>query len=90
MPTPGRRFLGRLPLPEYRYLADALRAETLGGVLLLVAAVLALVWANTPLSDSYETVRDFHVGPGSLGLHLSVQHWAADGLLAVFFFVAGA
>ncbi|MFH8787619.1 Na+/H+ antiporter NhaA [Streptomyces roseoverticillatus] len=82
-------FLGRLPLPERNFLADALRTETVGGVLLLVAAVAALIWANTPLRDSYEAVRDFHVGPGSLGLNLSVQHWAADGLLAVFFFVAG-
>ncbi|MGK5543819.1 Na+/H+ antiporter NhaA [Streptomyces sp. URMC 127] len=82
-------FLGRLPLPERNYLADALRTETVGGVLLLAAAVAALVWANTPLRGSYETVRDFHFGPGYLGLNLSVQHWAADGLLAVFFFVAG-
>ncbi|MCQ8772292.1 Na+/H+ antiporter NhaA [Streptomyces telluris] len=82
-------FLGRLPLPERNFLADALRTETVGGVLLLVAAVAALIWANTPLRGSYETVRDFHFGPGSLGLNLSVQHWAADGLLAVFFFVAG-
>ncbi|MBF6046436.1 Na+/H+ antiporter NhaA [Streptomyces sp. NRRL B-1677] len=82
-------FLGRLPLPERNFLADALRTETVGGVLLLVAAVAALIWANTPLRDSYEAVRDFHFGPGSLGLDLSVQHWAADGLLAVFFFVAG-
>ncbi|MEV5374480.1 Na+/H+ antiporter NhaA [Streptomyces nondiastaticus] len=82
-------FLGRLPLPERNFLADALRTETVGGVLLLVAAVAALIWANTPLRDSYEAVRDFHFGPGSLGLNLSVQHWAADGLLAVFFFVAG-
>ncbi|MEV4927172.1 Na+/H+ antiporter NhaA [Streptomyces roseoverticillatus] len=82
-------FLGRLPLPERNFLADALRTETVGGVLLLVAAVAALLWANTPLRDSYAAVRDFHLGPGSLGLNLSVQHWAADGLLAVFFFVAG-
>ncbi|MCF3100429.1 Na+/H+ antiporter NhaA [Streptomyces roseoverticillatus] len=82
-------FLGRLPLPERNFLADALRTETVGGVLLLVAAVTALIWANTPLRDSYEAARDFHFGPGSLGLNLSVQHWAADGLLAVFFFVAG-
>ncbi|MFF7726431.1 Na+/H+ antiporter NhaA [Streptomyces sp. NPDC008001] len=82
-------FLGRLPLPERNFLADALRTETVGGVLLLVAAVAALIWANTPLRDGYEAVRDFHFGPGSLGLNLSVQHWAADGLLAVFFFVAG-
>ncbi|MEU2873911.1 Na+/H+ antiporter NhaA [Streptomyces olivoreticuli] len=82
-------FLGRLPLPERNYLADALRTETVGGVLLLIAAVAALIWANTPLRGSYQSVSSFHFGPGSLGLNLSVQHWAADGLLAVFFFVAG-
>ncbi|CAM5477543.1 Na(+)/H(+) antiporter NhaA 3 [Streptomyces tanashiensis] len=84
-----RKFLGRLSLPERRYLADALRTETVGGVLLLLAAVAALVWANSPLSASYETVSDFHIGPAALGLDLSIQHWAADGLLAIFFFVAG-
>ncbi|MCL7380865.1 Na+/H+ antiporter NhaA [Streptomyces sp. 35G-GA-8] len=89
-PTPtGRKFLGRLPLPERNYLAEALRTETVGGVLLLVAAIAALLWANTPLSHSYEAVSDFHFGPASLGLDLSIQHWAADGLLAIFFFVAG-
>uniref|UniRef100_A0AAU2JTA5 Na(+)/H(+) antiporter NhaA n=1 Tax=Streptomyces sp. NBC_00049 TaxID=2903617 RepID=A0AAU2JTA5_9ACTN len=89
-PTPGRKLLGRLSLPERRFVADALRTETVGGVLLLVAAVAALIWANTPaLAESYETVRDFHIGPAALGLDLSIQHWAADGLLAIFFFVAG-
>ncbi|WP_425282083.1 Na+/H+ antiporter NhaA [Streptomyces albofaciens] len=77
-----------MSLPERTFIADALRAETVGGVLLLVAAVVALVWANT-LGGSYEAVRGFHLGIGSIGLDLSVQHWAADGLLAVFFFVAG-
>ncbi|MFE5025582.1 Na+/H+ antiporter NhaA [Streptomyces sp. NPDC056656] len=85
----SRKVLGRLSLPERTFVADALRAETVGGVLLLVAAIAALVWANTPLSDSYESVREFHIGPSALGLHLSLEHWAADGLLAVFFFVAG-
>ncbi|MFF7848910.1 Na+/H+ antiporter NhaA [Streptomyces sp. NPDC007910] len=84
-----RKFLGLLPLPERRYLTDALRTETVGGMLLLLAAVVALIWANTPLSDSYESVREFHFGPAALGLDLSVQHWAADGLLSIFFFVAG-
>ncbi|WP_037685381.1 Na+/H+ antiporter NhaA [Streptomyces aureocirculatus] len=89
-PTPTtRKFLGRLSLPERNFVAEALRTETVGGVLLLLAAIAALIWANTPIKESYESVRDFHVGPGSLGLDLSVQHWAADGLLAVFFFVAG-
>ncbi|MEV7402885.1 Na+/H+ antiporter NhaA [Streptomyces sp. NPDC091267] len=87
-PSPRRTFLGRLPLPERNYLTDALRAETVGGVILLVAAVAALVWANT-FGSSYASVSHFHFGPEALGLHLSVAHWAADGLLAVFFFVAG-
>ncbi|MFE9661930.1 Na+/H+ antiporter NhaA [Streptomyces sp. NPDC005955] len=88
-PRSPRTFLGRLSLPERNFVAEALRTETVGGVLLLVAAVTALVWVNTPLRDSYEAVRDFHFGPAALGLDLSVQHWAADGLLAIFFFVAG-
>ncbi|MGW0711603.1 Na+/H+ antiporter NhaA [Streptomyces sp. NPDC002643] len=88
--TATRKLLGRLSLPERNFVADALRTETVGGVLLLVAAVTALLWVNVPaLHDSYETVRDFHFGPSALGLHLSVEHWAADGLLAIFFFVAG-
>ncbi|WP_329434398.1 MULTISPECIES: Na+/H+ antiporter NhaA [unclassified Streptomyces] len=85
----SRKALGRLSLPERTFVADALRAETVGGVLLLVAAIAALIWANTPLSGSYESVSDFHIGPSALGLDLSLEHWAADGLLAVFFFVAG-
>ncbi|MFC9294334.1 Na+/H+ antiporter NhaA [Streptomyces sp. NPDC057011] len=89
-PTPSRKLLGRLSLPERRFVANALRAETVGGVLLLVAAIAALIWANTPaLTNSYDTVRGFHLGPAALGLDLSIQHWAADGLLAIFFFVAG-
>ncbi|MFE9842527.1 Na+/H+ antiporter NhaA [Streptomyces goshikiensis] len=89
-PTSRRKLLGRLSLPERRFVADALRAETVGGVLLLVAAIAALLWANIPaVSASYDSVRSFHIGPASLGLDLSLQHWAADGLLAVFFFVAG-
>ncbi|MFD7492637.1 Na+/H+ antiporter NhaA [Streptomyces sp. NPDC059832] len=88
-PSPSRRtFLARLSLPERNYLADALRTETVGGVILLVAAIAALVWANT-FGSSYASVSGFHFGPESLGLNLSVAHWAADGLLAIFFFVAG-
>ncbi|CAL9301687.1 Na+/H+ antiporter NhaA [Streptomyces sp. SudanB182_2057] len=89
-PTTVRKALGRLSLPERTFIADALRTETVGGVLLLLAAVAALLWANVPgLRHSYETVSHFHLGPGALGLNLSVAHWAADGLLALFFFVAG-
>ncbi|MFJ8061843.1 Na+/H+ antiporter NhaA [Streptomyces sp. NPDC096142] len=88
--TAARKVLGRLSLPERNFVGDALRTETVGGVLLLIAAVAALIWANVPaLHDSYESVSHYSFGPGTLGLHLSVAHWAADGLLAVFFFVAG-
>ncbi|GGX74637.1 Na+/H+ antiporter NhaA [Streptomyces minutiscleroticus] len=88
--TDSRKALGRLSLPERTRVVEALRTETVGGVLLLAAAVLALVLANVPgLRDGYASVRDFHLGPAALGLDLSVGHWAADGLLAVFFFVAG-
>ncbi|MFJ8667610.1 Na+/H+ antiporter NhaA [Streptomyces sp. NPDC093600] len=86
----ARTFLGRLPLPERTFVADALRTETVGGTILLAAAFVALVWANTPLSDAYESIRDFHFGVEALGLNLSVAHWTADGLLTIFFFVAGA
>ncbi len=82
-------FLGLLPLPERQALARALRTETVGGLVLLAAAVVALVWANSPWSGAYEEIRDFHFGIPALGLDLSVGHWTADGLLAVFFLVAG-
>ncbi|WP_420076748.1 Na+/H+ antiporter NhaA [Streptomyces sp. JL3001] len=89
-PAPVRKVFGRLSLPERTFVADALRTETVGGVLLLLAAITALIWANVPaLHDSYESVGHFHLGPEALGLNLSVEHWAADGLLAIFFFVAG-
>ncbi|AXB41566.1 Na+/H+ antiporter NhaA [Amycolatopsis albispora] len=75
--------------PETRRIADILRKETIGGALLLAAAVVAVVLANSPWSEFYESVRSFQLGPASLHLDLPVATWAADGLLAIFFFVAG-
>ncbi len=69
--------------------AQLLRKETVGGALLLLATVVALVWANTGISDSYFTLRDSTFGPAALHLDLTVAQWAGDGLLAIFFFVAG-
>ncbi|MDH2387769.1 Na+/H+ antiporter NhaA [Streptomyces sp. HNM0663] len=83
-------FLRRPERAERMLLADALRTETFGGMLLLAAAAAALIWANSPVSAAYETVRDTHFGIPALGLDLSVAHWASDGLLTIFFFVAGA
>lgn len=67
----------------------AVRRETVAGALLLLAALAALVWANSPWRQAYADLRDAQLGPDVLGLDLSVGHWAADGLLAVFFFVVG-
>jgi len=74
---------------EARRIAAILRQETIGGALLLGAALLGMIWANTPWSAGYESLRDHHLGPAALHLDLSVATWAADGLLAIFFFVAG-
>lgn len=82
-------FLGVPSWRERTAVARALRTETVGGMVLLTAALAALLWANSPWSESYTSVRDAHFGIGALGLDLSVGHWAADGLLTVFFLVAG-
>ncbi|MFE4465966.1 Na+/H+ antiporter NhaA [Oerskovia sp. NPDC056781] len=63
--------------------------ETTGGALLIGAAILALLWANSPWRAAYFDLAAFTVGPESLHLDLSLSTWAADGLLAIFFFVVG-
>jgi len=80
---------GRLSGQERGWLASVLRDETVGGALLLGAAVLALLFANSGLAHIYFTLVNTEIGPAALHLHLTVEEWAADGLLAVFFFVAG-
>jgi NhaA family Na+:H+ antiporter len=87
--TASRRLFGRGSWSEASRIASVLRKETVGGILLLIGTVLALVWANSPWADAYEGLRDFRVGPSSLHLDLPLGTWAADGLLAIFFFVAG-
>lgn len=89
----ARRMTKRLFLhgtwPEAQRVKELLRTETIGGFLLLVAALAALIWANSPWHGGYESLRDAHVGPHFLGLNMSVAHWTSDGLLALFFFVVG-
>jgi NhaA family Na+:H+ antiporter len=88
-PTRDRLFLRPTTWPEAQALARLLRTETIGGALLLAAAVAALVWANSPWRESYAALRDLRVGVDWGDLRLTLGHWAADGLLALFFFVAG-
>ncbi|MGY0231290.1 Na+/H+ antiporter NhaA [Longispora urticae] len=66
-----------------------LRVETIGGMLLLGATVLALVMANSPLADFYERLREAQFGLDLFHLKLPLESWAKDGLLTLFFVVAG-
>ncbi len=83
------RLFSRITPSTERSIRDVLRTERAGGLLLLVGAVAALVWANSPAGDAYESLKDTVVGPGALHLDLSLAEWAKDGLLAIFFFVVG-
>lgn len=88
--TPPRStVLGRGSYSEVLRIGEVLRKETAGGILLVAAAVIALIWANSPASESYFALRDFRVGYEPWHLELSLGAWAADGLLAIFFFLVG-
>ena len=84
-----RAVLDALPTTEQKFIAEALREETLGGALLLLATAVAVAWASSPWSSAYQDLREVVVGPSALNLDLDLQTWAGDGLLAIFFFVAG-
>lgn len=86
---PRRRILTRGRYSEAARIGEILRKETVGGVVLVVAAVVAIVWANSPAADSYFALRDFTVGYEPWHLNLSLGQWASDGLLAIFFFLVG-
>jgi NhaA family Na+:H+ antiporter len=62
------------------------RSERYTAFLLVGAAILGVILANTAAGPGIASVRDFHFGV--LGLDLSVGHWVTDGLLAIFFFLA--
>jgi NhaA family Na+:H+ antiporter len=94
-PAPKKnRFFGSTVFSRGSYaealrIGEILRKETVGGALLVIAAVIALIWANSPASDSYFALRDFKVGYEPWHLELTLGAWAADGLLAIFFFLVG-
>jgi NhaA family Na+:H+ antiporter len=77
----------RLVKPVQRFL----HLETAGGVVLLLAAVVALVWANSPFREVYEGFIHHHIvlDLGVLTLDEPIELWVNDLLMAVFFFVAG-
>ncbi|HEX2089612.1 MAG TPA: Na+/H+ antiporter NhaA [Actinomycetota bacterium] len=81
----------RAKLSVVRPLAEFLRTETAGGVVLVVAAAVALAWANSPWQTSYETLWGTRVTirVGSYLISEDLRHWVNDGLMALFFFVVG-
>ena len=88
-PAPRPLVFGRGSYGEVLRIGEILRKETVGGILLVIAAVIALIWANSPAADSYFALRDFRLGYEPWHLELSLGAWAADGLLAIFFFLVG-
>jgi len=90
-PDPPEPLFSRGSWSETRRIIHILHDETVGGAILLAAATLALVWANSPWAASYKELTVRHLGSDDFGLHLNLtlSAWAADGLLAIFFFVVG-
>ncbi len=100
-----RAIKGRLPeggtwidsdLPAARTVGRRLRTffhiETAGGIVLLVATAVALLWANSPFKDSYTTFWNTDLtllSFGDFSLTEDLEHWVNDGLMAIFFFVVG-
>jgi len=65
--------------------------EASSGILLIVATVIALIWANSPWGESYNTLwhTNLTFSFGSFEISKDLLHWINDGLMAVFFFVVG-
>ena len=85
----GEQLFDRPSLSERSWLLRVLRLETVGGILMLAAAAIALVWANSQWVESYQALISTEIGPEALNLQLPLSVWAADFLLAFFFFLAG-
>jgi len=81
----------RAAVRALRPLRDFLHTEAAGGTLLVGAATVALVWANSPWRDSYRQVWDTMaaVSMGSVGLALDLRHWVNDAAMTLFFLVVG-
>ena len=81
------------PVPRLiaRPVRNFLSTEAGGGIVLLVATVVALVWANSPFSESYSALWEtrLRIELGGFVLEEDLRHWVNDGLMAIFFFVVG-
>jgi NhaA family Na+:H+ antiporter len=84
---------GDRPLARYiaQPVARFMHVEAAGGIVLALATVAALVWANSPWQDAYHTLwhTEVGIGIGNRALTEDLGHWVNDGLMALFFFVVG-
>lgn len=83
-----RRLARRVARPVRNFMA----IEAASGVVLVIATIVALVWANSPWSDVYHEILDLHLFIEFGDTHIideSVEHLINDGLMAIFFFVVG-
>jgi NhaA family Na+:H+ antiporter len=74
---------------DERWIKDALKDETFAGTLLMISALIAIVIANSSLSEWYFDLLALKFEIPFLSLNLTFAHWISDGLLAIFFFIAG-
>lgn len=81
--TPIEKLLN--PIQEF------MQAETSGGIILILCAIVALVWANSPFAESYHHLWHTYIkfDFGGHILNYSLHHWINDGLMVIFFFVVG-
>src|SRR5215510_3367323 len=78
-----------MPSSDDRSFRQFFATEVGSAVVLLAAAAIALVWANSAWADSYERLWHTSFGPGGLDLEHDLRHWVNDLAMALFFFVVG-
>ena len=93
-PSPLTWIGGDRPLARRvaRPVREFLRIEASGGILLILATIVALIWANSPWSHSYHEILETHISieiGDLLRLDEPVEAWINDALMALFFFVVG-
>ena len=84
---PARKFALRVVGPIERFV----HVEASSGIVLVVAAIIAMAWANSPFGESYDELwhTPFTIGLGEWVFERSLHFWINDFLMAVFFFVVG-
>jgi NhaA family Na+:H+ antiporter len=84
--------LNKTPIEKLTYpIQEFLHQQASGGILLIIATVIALAWANSPFAESYHHLWHTYVKieVGGVRLNYSLHHWINDGLMVIFFFVVG-